>query len=177
MNPSIPIQIRTSSCDLICFDDYPDDSQHHATGVLVTSTPEQRSFSRSAFRSRAADTRRTRTIRPAAGVPVIRLVDLELARVAVGVAVRGRLELSRRAVFQPIVSARVEPVRIDGEGIRGGSVGSGPDDAPPMSVVIDAALAHLVENEENIREARDEQGPVTIQELCNTSIIGLQYRT
>ena len=56
-------------------------------------------------------------------------------------------------------------------------VASGPDDDPPMSVVIDAALAHLVESEENIRDARDEYDPVTIQELCNTSAIGLQYRT
>ena len=56
-------------------------------------------------------------------------------------------------------------------------VASGPDDDPPMSVVIDAALAHLVESEENIRDAREEYEPVTIQELCNTSVIGLQYRT
>ncbi|MUW14023.1 hypothetical protein GJ633_04630 [Halorubrum sp. CBA1125] len=51
------------------------------------------------------------------------------------------------------------------------------DDDPPMSVVIDAALAHLVESEENIRDARDEYDPVTIQDLCNTSVVGLQYRT
>ncbi|MBP1921835.1 hypothetical protein J2751_000832 [Halorubrum alkaliphilum] len=56
-------------------------------------------------------------------------------------------------------------------------VASGPDDDPPMSVVIDAALAHLVESEENIRDARDEYEPVLIQELCNTSVLGLQYRT
>ena len=56
-------------------------------------------------------------------------------------------------------------------------VASGPDDDPPMSVVIDAALAHLVESEENIRTAREEYDPVTVQELCNTSVIGLQYRT
>ena len=56
-------------------------------------------------------------------------------------------------------------------------VASGPDDDPPMSVVIDAALAHLVESDENIRTAREEYDPVTIQELCNTSVLGLQYRT
>ena len=56
-------------------------------------------------------------------------------------------------------------------------VASAPDDDPPMSVVIDAALAHLVESEKNIRDARDEYDPVTIQELCNTSVIGFQYRT
>lgn len=54
---------------------------------------------------------------------------------------------------------------------------SGSDDDPPMSVVIDAVLAHLVESEENIREARDEFDPVTIQELCNTFVLGFQYRT
>ena len=56
-------------------------------------------------------------------------------------------------------------------------VASGSDDDPPMSVVIDAALAHLVESEENIRYARDEYDPETVQKLCNTSVIGLQYRT
>ena len=54
---------------------------------------------------------------------------------------------------------------------------SGPDDDPLMSVVIDAALTHLVESEENIYYARGVHAPVTIQELCNTSVIGLQYRT
>ena len=56
-------------------------------------------------------------------------------------------------------------------------VASGPNDDPPMSVVIDAALAHLIESEENIREARNEYDPVTVQQLCNTSVLGLQYRT
>ncbi|OYR41458.1 hypothetical protein DJ82_05220 [Halorubrum sp. Ib24] len=56
-------------------------------------------------------------------------------------------------------------------------VASGPNDNPPMSVVIDAVLAYLVESEENIRNARDEYDPVTIQEVCNTSAIGLEYRT
>lgn len=55
-------------------------------------------------------------------------------------------------------------------------VASGPDDDPPMSMLIDAALAHLVESKENIRDARSEHEPVTIQELCNTSVVGLQYR-
>jgi len=56
-------------------------------------------------------------------------------------------------------------------------VASGPDDDPPMSVVIDAALAHLVDSKVNIQDARDEYDPVTIQQLCNTSVLGLQYRT
>ena len=33
-------------------------------------------------------------------------------------------------------------------------VASGPDDNPPMSVVIDAALAHLIQSERNMRNAR-----------------------
>ncbi|MDZ5810067.1 hypothetical protein U4E84_01690 [Halorubrum sp. AD140] len=56
-------------------------------------------------------------------------------------------------------------------------VASGPDDDPPMSVVIDAALAHLIESEENIRNGRGEYDPETVQQLCNTSVIGLEYRT
>ena len=56
-------------------------------------------------------------------------------------------------------------------------VASGPDDDPPMSVVIDAALAHLIESEENIKQARGDYKPKTIQDMCNTSVVRLQYRT
>ena len=55
-------------------------------------------------------------------------------------------------------------------------VASGPDDDPPMSVVIDAALAHLIQSEKNIRTARDELEPATIQQF-NTDVLGLRYRT
>lgn len=55
-------------------------------------------------------------------------------------------------------------------------VASGPDDDPPMSVVIDAALAHLIQSEENIRKARDEVDPATIQQF-NTDVLALRYRT
>ena len=55
-------------------------------------------------------------------------------------------------------------------------VASGPDDDPPMSVVIDAALAHLIQSETNICKARDEMDPATIQRF-NTDELGLQYRT
>jgi len=55
-------------------------------------------------------------------------------------------------------------------------VASGPDDDPPMSVVIDAALAHLIQSEENVREARDELDPATIQRF-NTDVVGFRYRT
>ena len=57
-----------------------------------------------------------------------------------------------------------------------GIVASGPDDDPPMSVVIDAALAHLIQSKENVREARDELDPATIQRF-NTDVLGLRYRT
>ncbi|MGM0447771.1 MAG: DUF7386 family protein, partial [Methanobacteriota archaeon] len=55
-------------------------------------------------------------------------------------------------------------------------VASGPDDDPPMSVVIDAALAHLIQSKKNICEAREELDPVAIQRF-NTDVLGLRYRT
>ncbi|TKX61586.1 hypothetical protein EXE48_07190 [Halorubrum sp. ASP1] len=55
-------------------------------------------------------------------------------------------------------------------------VASGPDDDPPMSVVIDAALAHLIQSKENIHQARGELDPVAIQQF-NTDVLGLRYRT
>ncbi|OYR54637.1 hypothetical protein DJ71_27235 [Halorubrum sp. E3] len=55
-------------------------------------------------------------------------------------------------------------------------VASGPDDDPPMSVVIDAALAHLIQSEANIQDARAELDPKTIQQF-NTDVLGLKYRT
>ena len=55
-------------------------------------------------------------------------------------------------------------------------VASGPDDDPPMSVVIDAALAHLIQSKQNMDEARDKLDPVTIQQF-NTDVIGFRYRT
>jgi hypothetical protein len=55
-------------------------------------------------------------------------------------------------------------------------VASGPDDDPPMSDVLDAALEHLIQSEENIQAARDELDPATIQRF-NTDIVGLRYRT
>jgi hypothetical protein len=55
-------------------------------------------------------------------------------------------------------------------------VASGPDDDPPMSVVIDAALTHLIQSEGNMREAREKLDPAAIQHF-NTDVIGLRYRT
>ena len=56
-------------------------------------------------------------------------------------------------------------------------VAAGPDDDPPRSKVIDAALRHLIESKENIEDARDDVDPTTIQKVANTSVLGLRYRT
>lgn len=56
-------------------------------------------------------------------------------------------------------------------------VRDGPDDEPPTSDVIDAALTHLIESEENIDAAREEHSPTVISDIANTSVIGLRYRT
>ena len=55
-------------------------------------------------------------------------------------------------------------------------VASSPDDDPPMSDVLDAALTHLVQSEENIQAARGEIRPEVIQRF-NTDVVGLRYRT
>ena len=49
-------------------------------------------------------------------------------------------------------------------------------DDPPMSVVIDAALTHLIQSRQNIDDARGELDPSTIQRF-NTDVLRLQYRT
>ena len=56
-------------------------------------------------------------------------------------------------------------------------VASGPDDDPPRSDVIDAALTHLIESEENLDDVRDRYPPQTVKDCCNTSVLGLRYRT
>ncbi|MDB2281259.1 hypothetical protein PM030_05170 [Halorubrum ezzemoulense] len=55
-------------------------------------------------------------------------------------------------------------------------VANSSDDDPPMSVVIDAALAHLIQSEENICDACSDLDPATIQPF-NTDVLGLRYRT
>jgi hypothetical protein len=50
-------------------------------------------------------------------------------------------------------------------------------DDPPRSDVIDAALTHLIQSQENLEEARGEVDPATVQRLLNTDVIGLRYRT
>jgi hypothetical protein len=57
-----------------------------------------------------------------------------------------------------------------------GIVAQGPADDPPTSDVIDAALTHLIESQQNLGEARNELDPTTIQNF-NTSVVGLRYRT
>ena len=49
-------------------------------------------------------------------------------------------------------------------------------DDPPMSVVIDAALTHLIQSRQNIDDARSDLDPTTIQQF-NTDVFGLRYRT
>ena len=49
-------------------------------------------------------------------------------------------------------------------------------DDPPNSVVIDAALTHLIESRENLDDARGELEPAKIQRF-NTSVLALRYRT
>jgi len=50
-------------------------------------------------------------------------------------------------------------------------------DDPPMSVVIDAALTHLLESHENLENVRDCYPPQEIKDCCNTSVLVLRYRT
>jgi len=50
-------------------------------------------------------------------------------------------------------------------------------DDPPRSDVIDAALTHLIESQENLADVRDQYPPQTVKDCCNTSVLGLQYRT
>ena len=56
-------------------------------------------------------------------------------------------------------------------------VASDPSDDPPMSDVIDAALTHLIESQENLEEVRDRYPPAEVKACCNTSVLRLRYRT
>lgn len=56
-------------------------------------------------------------------------------------------------------------------------VASGLGDDPPRSDVIGAALTHLVQSEENVEDTRGDVDPETIQQLANTDVLALQYRT
>ena len=50
-------------------------------------------------------------------------------------------------------------------------------DDPPRSDVIDAALTHLIESHQNLDDVRNEYPPQTVKDCCNTSVLGLRYRT
>jgi hypothetical protein len=56
-------------------------------------------------------------------------------------------------------------------------VADDPADDPPRSDVIDAALTHLIESETNLEEVRDKYPPQQVKACCNTSVLGLRYRT
>ncbi|WP_425607771.1 DUF7386 family protein [Natrinema salsiterrestre] len=45
-------------------------------------------------------------------------------------------------------------------------------EVPPISIVIDAALTHLLKSEQNIEDARGEYNLKMIQAIANTSVIG-----
>lgn len=56
-------------------------------------------------------------------------------------------------------------------------VASDPSDDPPTSDVLEAALTHLVESRENLENVRDHYPPQEVKDCCNTSVLGLRYRT
>lgn len=56
-------------------------------------------------------------------------------------------------------------------------IANGPDDDPPMADVIDAALTHLVESEGTPDDVREKYPPQQVKDCCNTSVLGLRYRT
>lgn len=43
--------------------------------------------------------------------------------------------------------------------------------------MIDAALTHLIQSEENVEDARGDVTPETIQQPANTDVLALHYRT
>lgn len=55
-------------------------------------------------------------------------------------------------------------------------IAAGPADDPPSSKVIDAALIHLIESEQNLDDAMATMDPTTIEQF-NTSVIGVQYQS
>ena len=56
-------------------------------------------------------------------------------------------------------------------------VAADPADDPPRSDVIDAALTHLIESQQNLEDVRDEYPAPTVKDCCNTSVLQLRYRT
>lgn len=58
-----------------------------------------------------------------------------------------------------------------------GILAKDPSDDPPASKVVDAALQHLIESHQNMDEGREDYDPRVVQDLCNTSVLKLHYRT
>lgn len=46
---------------------------------------------------------------------------------------------------------------------------------PPPDAL--AALTYLIESHENLEDVRDRYPPQQIKDCCNTSVLGLRYRT
>jgi len=56
-------------------------------------------------------------------------------------------------------------------------ISGNPDDDPPNSVVIDAALTHLIESKQNLDQAVNKHPPEVVKDCCDTSVLGLEYET
>lgn len=56
-------------------------------------------------------------------------------------------------------------------------VADGPNDDPPRSDVIDAALTHLIQSADNLEDARAEYDPEMLKDIANTDVVRLYYRT
>jgi hypothetical protein len=56
-------------------------------------------------------------------------------------------------------------------------IAAGDRDDPPRSDIIDAALTHLIESQQNLEDVRDQYPAQTVKDCSNTSVIGLRYRT
>lgn len=54
-------------------------------------------------------------------------------------------------------------------------VAAGPTDDPPNSVVIDAALTHLIESEENLEDVMGTMAPEKIEQF-ETSVVGVDHQ-
>lgn len=46
-----------------------------------------------------------------------------------------------------------------------------------MLDVINAALTHLIESQENLEDVHDHYPPAEVKDCCNTSVVRLHYRT
>jgi hypothetical protein len=93
-----------------------------------------------------------------------------------------RITLNRPPYAHPFMTTDRTTLRLSDERKRlidqaSTIVSSNTSDDPPMSDVIDAALTHLIESHENLDNVRDRYPPQTVKDCCNTSVLGLRYRT